>query len=49
MYIDSLVSINIYRDDEEKIINKIPLLYYWNGEEGHKCKKLEGTFEPPPW
>jgi len=32
MYIDSLVSINIYRDDEEKIINKIPLLYYWNGE-----------------
>jgi len=32
MYIDSLVSINIYRNDEFKIINKIPLLYYWNGE-----------------
>lgn len=32
MNIDSLVSINIFHDSEQKIINKIPLLYYWNGE-----------------
>lgn len=32
MYIDSLVSINIFHENQQKIINKIPLLFYWNGE-----------------
>jgi hypothetical protein len=32
MYIDSLVSINVFHEEQQKIINKIPLLYYWNGE-----------------
>ena len=31
MYIDSLVSINIFHEKQQKIINKVPLLYYWNG------------------
>ena len=31
MYIDSLVSINIFNEKQQKVINKIPLLYYWNG------------------
>ena len=29
---DSLVSINIFHEHQQKIINKIPLLFYWNGE-----------------
>ena len=33
MYIDSLVSLNIFRDDDNTIINKIPLLYYWDGKD----------------
>ncbi len=32
MYIDSLVSMNIFHEKQQHIINKIPLLYYWNGE-----------------
>lgn len=32
MYIDSLVSINIFHENQQKIINKVPLLFYWNGE-----------------
>ena len=31
MYIDSLVSINIFHEEQQKIINKVPLLFYWNG------------------
>ena len=31
MYIDSLVSINIFHENQQKIINKVPLLYYWDG------------------
>lgn len=32
MYVDSLVSINIFHDEQQKIINKVPLLFYWNGD-----------------
>lgn len=31
MYIDSLVSVNVYHDKELRTLNKVPLLYYWNG------------------
>lgn len=32
MITDTLVSMNLFNDETSQIINKIPLLYYWNGE-----------------
>ena len=32
MNIDTLVAINIFNENKNNIINKIPILFYWNGE-----------------
>ena len=29
---DTLVSLNIFNNENNQLINKIPILYYWNGE-----------------